>query len=448
MTHVIPADSRRQVPDPNDLLDDLYNDPAMQRILHILVLILAGEMIFSLPFHTARFFRPTLLEAFGFSNTELGDAFAVYGMTAMLAYFPGGALADRFPARKLISASLLATAAGGLYMATFPGFVQMALLYGYWGVTTILLFWAALIRATRDWGGSRAQGLAFGVLDGGRGLVAAGFAMAAVTALSLYLPLDGLLDADTERRQGLRVVILLYTAATAACAVLTWFLLRDPPQPAAPRRDPLFGALSSVLRRPAVWAQAAVIICAYCAFKGLDNYSLYAVQVMGLNEVEAARLTAWASYLRPLAAVLTGLAADRFSAGRAIAVAFTGLIACYLMLAAAAPTPAWLTLIYGNFFASFFAAFALRAVYFALLEETRTPRNLTGATVGVVSFIGFTPEIFFAPITGRILDQSPGLAGHQHYFLLLAAVSVVGLVAVGWLLRRQRANPGPGTPAR
>ncbi len=30
-----------------------------------------------------------------------------------------------------------------------------------------------------------------------------------------------------------------------------------------------------------VWAQAAVIICAYCAFKGLDNYSLYAVQVLG-----------------------------------------------------------------------------------------------------------------------------------------------------------------------
>jgi len=420
----------------------------MRRILHILVLILAGEMIFSLPFHTARFFRPTLLEAFGFSNTELGDAFAVYGITAMLAYFPGGALADRFPARKLISASLLATAAGGLYMATFPGFLQMALLYGYWGVTTILLFWAALIRATRDWGGKRLQGLAFGVLDGGRGLVAAGFAMAAVAALSTYLPLDVLLDADVERRQGLRAVILLYTAATAACAVLAWFLLRDAPLPAARRREPMFAALLSVLRRPAVWAQAAVIICAYCAFKGLDNYSLYAVQVLGLNEVEAARLTAWASYLRPLAAVLTGLAADRFSAAKAITAAFAGLLACYLILAVAAPTPALLPLIYGNFFASFFAAFALRAVYFALLEETHTPRQVTGATVGVVSFIGFTPEIFFAPITGRILDQSPGLAGHQHYFLFLAAVAAGGLVAIGWLLRRQRANRGSGTPAR
>jgi len=407
----------------------------MRRILHIMTLILVGEMIFSLPFHTARFFRPTLLEAFNLSNAELGDAFAVYGITAMLAYFPGGALADRYPARKLIAASLLATAAGGLYMATFPDMLHMALLYGYWGGTTILLFWGALIRATRDWGGARSQGIAFGILDGGRGLVAAGVAMAAVAALSQYLPLDGLLDAAAERRQGLRAVILLYTAATAACALLAWLLLEDAPQPSAQPRASLLRSMLAVLRRPVVWVQAAVIVCAYCAFKGLDNYSLYAVQVLGLNEVEAARLTAWASYLRPVAAVLTGLAADRFSAGKAIAAAFAGLLACYAVLAVAAPTPAWLPVIYFNFFASFFGAFALRAVYFALLEETRTPRQITGATVGAVSFLGFTPEIFFAPITGRILDQAPGLEGHQHYFLFLAGVALGGLAVIAWLFR-------------
>ena len=44
---------------------------------------------------------------------------------------------------------------------------------GFFGVTTILFFWAALIRATRDWGGNNAQGRAFGLLDGGRGLLAA-----------------------------------------------------------------------------------------------------------------------------------------------------------------------------------------------------------------------------------------------------------------------------------
>jgi nitrate/nitrite transporter NarK len=419
----------------------------MRRALYILVLILAGEMIFSLPFHTARFFRPTLLEVFGFSNTQLGDAFAIYGITAMLAYFPGGALVDHFPARKLMSLSLLATAAGGLYMATFPGVLGISLLYGYWGVTTILLFWAALIRATRDWGGRRSQGAAFGILDGGRGLVAAGFAMAAVTVLALYLPMEALLDAGAERRQGLRTVILLYTAATATCGALVWCLLPDTDS-AEKERRPLLGAMAVVLRRPVVWAQAAIIVCAYSAFKGLDNYSLYAVQVLGMNEVEAARLTAWASYLRPVAALLTGLAADRSSAGRAIAVAFAVLVPCYALLGMAVPSAAWLPLIYVNFFASFFAAFALRAVYFALLEETRTPRHLTGATVGAVSFVGFTPEIFFAPIAGRILDQAPGLPGHQHYFMFLGGIALVGLAVVSTLFRIQRKSPDWQSSAR
>ena len=57
-------------------------------------------MIFSLPFHLTRYFRPTILEAFAITNSELGDAFAIYGLTAMISYFPGGILADKFSIRR------------------------------------------------------------------------------------------------------------------------------------------------------------------------------------------------------------------------------------------------------------------------------------------------------------------------------------------------------------
>ena len=129
-------------------------------------LIVAGEAVYALPFHVTRFFRPTVLEVFGLTNTELGTAMAVYGVVAMLSYFPGGPLADRFPARKLLALSLWATAAGGLYMSTLPGFRGSVIVWGFFGFTTILLFWAALIRATRDWGGNVEQGRAYGLLDG------------------------------------------------------------------------------------------------------------------------------------------------------------------------------------------------------------------------------------------------------------------------------------------
>jgi len=395
-------------------------------------LIVAGEIVFGLPFHTARFFRPTLLDTFGFSNTELGDLFAVYGITAMISYFPGGALADRFPARNLLTASLFATAAGGLFMLSIPGALPMALLYGFWGVTTIFLFWGALIRATREWGGTSTQGLAFGILEGGRGLVAAVMASVALAVFASIMPDNAALASDELRRAGMRSIILVYTATAALAGLFTWWTV---PVVAASHRNlhPLHG-MSTVLLRPVIWAHAVVIVCAYCGYKGLDNYSLYAVQVLGMDEVRGAALATYGSWVRPLAAVVAGVIADRFNAARSIGVAFAILAASWTVLGSVAADAAALNVIYANLFVTFFAVFALRGIYFALLEENRTPPYLTGAAVGLVSLLGYTPEVFFAPLTGRILDANPGIVGFRHYFLFLAAVSAAGIGVIGWLL--------------
>jgi len=124
--------------------------------LTIFCLIVAGETIFGLPFHVIRYFRPTLLEVFNLTNTQIGDAIAIYGVTAMICYFPSGVIADRFSARKLMSISLFATALGGVWMVTIPNKIELSLIYGFWGITTILLFWSAMLRATREWGGKLA----------------------------------------------------------------------------------------------------------------------------------------------------------------------------------------------------------------------------------------------------------------------------------------------------
>jgi len=416
---------------------------SMHRIIFMLALVLAGELIFSLPFHTARFFRPTFLEVFGFSNTQLGDVFAVYGITAMLAYFPGGVIADHYSPRTLMTLSLFATAAGGLYMATFPGETQLTALYGFFGVSTVLLFWSAMISATRAWGGDRSQGKAFGILDGGRGLVAAAFAVFAVMVLSWYMPADMQLVTDTERRQGFRAVILLYSAAVATAGCLTWFVLPRSLGSVDTYVKPLAGMLA-VMRRPIVWAQALVVVCAYCGFKGSDNYSLYAVQVLGMDEVAAAKFTAYASYLRPVGAVFAGIVADRLSTSKVITITFLVLVLSYSLLAIAIPSAAWTNIIFANLLISYFAVFALRGVYFALLQESRTPKHLTGSTVGLISLVGYTPDIFFAPIGGRILDSASVLVGHQRYFMFLTGIAIVGVLAVTWLVYLNRKQESAG----
>ncbi len=399
-------------------------------------------MVFGLPFHTVRFFRPTILEVFGFTNTQFGYVLGVYGITAMLCYFPGGALADRFPARNLLSLSLFATAAGGVYMATLPGIVAAGLVFGFWGVTTIFLFWGALIRATREWGGQSSQGVAFGILEAGRGITSALFASLAVAVFAIFMPDSGDLVTAADREAGLRAVYLSYSAAALVAGVLVWFVIPKTDSAAITRQNP-FANMLVVIQKPIVWAQAGVIVCAYCCFRATDYFAQYAVVVLGMDEVEGSRLASYGAYIRPVAALTAGIIADRFHASRSISVAFVVLIAAFVALSMLEPDVAATGFIIANMAISLFAVFSLRGIYFALLQETRTPRHITGATVGLVSVVGYTPDFFFPWLTGVIVDAGGGFEGFRNLFLLLAATAATGVAIVTclmWLNRRQVAK--------
>ena len=300
-----------------------------------------------------------------------------------------------------------------------------------------------MIRAARQWGGDRSQGLAFGILDGGRGFVASAMAVVAVIMLAGFMPDDPNLASDAERLAGLRSIIIFYSASTLFAALLVWLLVPAMTPTAMEQRQTPWQGMLQVMRRPIAWTHALVIVAAYCGYKGLDNYSLYAVQVLGMDEVEAARFTAYAGYLRPLGCIIAGIVADRVGAALTTSVSFVLLIAIYGVLSIATPSASWTPIIFANLLISYLAVFAFRGLYYALLEETRTPKQLTGTTVGFIAFIGYTPDVFFGPVSGRILDAAPGLTGHQNFFLFLTVISIAGLIAVIALsaLNRRASDP-------
>ena len=415
----------------------------------MLGLIVAGEAVYALPFHVTRFFRPTVLEVFGLSNTELGTAQAVYGIVAMLAYFPGGPLADRFSAGKLLALSLWTTAAGGLYMATLPGYRGAIIVWGIFGITTILLFWAALIRATRDWGGHDEQGRAYGFLDGGRGVLAAALGTLGAAVMGMMFPEDQSLASFQDKKDALRVIIHGYSLFTLLAGFLVWFVIREPDdmqRPATPRHGfdegSTWAHIRHVLGMPAVWMQALIVVCAYVGYKGFDNYSLYAVEAWGMNEVDAAGLAALAAWMRPVGAIGAGLLGDRFCITRMTLACFAVLLCSYLVFALLTPDPGWGWLLVANMLIGSLAMFGLRGLYFALFEEARVPASVTGTAVGLVSVLGFTPDIFVGYVGGVLLDGAPGVTGHQHFFIFLSVFAALGVLVSALLvlyLARERA---------
>ena len=409
---------------------------SLRRSIVILALIVAGEAAFFLPFVLPRVFRPTLLEVFHLTNLELGIAFSVYGVVAMLAYFPGGPLADRFSARKLIAFALLATSIGGLVLASIPSLAELKVLYGFWGITTILLFWAPLIRATRAWGGTKLPGRAFGILDGGRGLVAAAIGSGAVVLFSFFMPDEVQSATPDQRANAFRQVIFLFSGITFSAAVFVWFAL---PRWSEPSHDLPSNGLQNklqpkgvgrLLRMPTVWLQAIVVVCAYVGYKGLDDISLYAYDVLGFDEVQAARVGTLSMWVRPFAAIAAGLLADRFGVTRMAMLSMLVFGIGSAVIATGAFRPSMTAFFFVIMIATSAAVFALRGLYYAIMEEGRVPFGDTGAAVGIVSVVGYTPDIFMGPLMGVLLDRWPGELGHQYVFAVLTLSAMVGLVAL------------------
>lgn len=404
---------------------------------YLITIILAGEFIFMLPFVLARIFRPTVLDVFGLDNVQLGLCFSVYGMVALPSYLFGGPLADKYPPRKLIAVALWMTALGGLVYATFPSYTVLKILYGYWGFTTIFLFWAPMIKATRVWGGADSQGRAFGFLDGGRGLVGVLFGATGVFIFSLFIASEVSDATIAESKAAFRYVILVSSGIVTLVGLLVWFFMKmDSKAEKNIMLDRItLSQVKEVLCLPAVGLLMIIILCAYVGYKITDVFSLYAQDVMLYNQVESASVGTFLLFIRPIVGVLIGIVADRsqttFWLLVGFIISFFGALLFATGMVSESSTAIFFlsTLIVGT------GVYAIRTLYFAVMERGKIPLLLTGTAVGLISLIGYTPDIFAGPAMGFLLDNSPGIEGHRHVFWMLALFSLIGGIAAWYYFK-------------
>lgn len=406
------------------------------------LLILAGECVFILPFVLSRVFRPTVLKAFEIDNLEIGFCFSIYGIVAFLSYPFGGPLADKYPPRKLIALALWLTALGGLVYASFPSYTMLKVLYGYWGFTTIFLFWAPMIKATRVWGGRKSQGKAFGFLDGGRGLVGALFGVLGVFIFSLVITTN--LDEVTieESRAAFKQVILVSSAIVAAVGVLVWFFMKlsEDIEKEIVLEHITVSQIQEVLKLPSVQLLMVIIMCAYVGYKITDIFSLYAEEILGYDLVESAQVGTFLLFIRPVVGITIGILADRTRTTLWLMISFVVAIIGALLFALGIVAISSTVLFFMSTLIVAAGVYAVRSLYFAVMERGQIPLVLTGTAVGLVSLIGYTPDIFASPAMGYLLERTPGIKGHQHVFWMLIVFYVIGAIA-SWKYFRKYGKP-------
>ena len=407
-----------------------------QRYVQLLLLVIAAGAIYPM-LYLRQVYQSTMLEFFHIDDVQLGYLYSSLGTIFLLSYLPSGWLADRLPPRWLICFSLLATGALGLLYATGPSFPVLVMIFGAWGLTTGLTFWAAVIKRVNMIAGPDEQGRFFGLLDGGRGLIEASLATVAIALFAYVTQTRGGSDID-----GFKLVVHLYAFCCIALGVLL-ALVKDR-QPATQRDTPAAKAkrgnvladLKTLIVIPELWLVIAIVFCGYQVFWATYSFSAYLHEGgFGLSATAAGVITTLKLWMRPIGGIGGGWLGDRtskvsvlFWALALAAVSLVGLI--FVPTNSPAAVFVVLVLFIG------ILTYAVRGLYWSLLDDCKVPQHCSGLAIGLISVLGYAPDVFLPLINGYITQAFGGARGYQLYFGYIAAMALLGAGAAAVLKQR------------
>jgi len=384
-----------------------------------LVIIAAGTaVIYALPYIRESFYVP-FQNAFHFNNAQLGVLSACFSTIATLAYFIGGFVADRFSVRKLLTFSLFSVGISGLYFATFPSYRICQLLFVFWGITTVLTYWPAQIKAIRNLGKSEEQGRLFGISESIRGVVATAstFGM-----LAVFTMLGGSV-------KGLQGVIIGYSIMALVIGALSWILIKDTPRRKGNSLLSIITDMKKIIKMPTVWLVCALIFCVYSLYGIISYLPPYITNVYKGSVQLGVSLGGFRYIIQIIGGIIGGFTADKIgSRSKVIFVGFFLVILSYLAFIVLPVSASLIIYVIVNFVFGTLIVYIMRSIYFALLDEAGVEIAITGAVAGFASAIGYTPDLFMFTMIGSWLDKYPGKAGYNMMFMYGIGLCIVGII--------------------
>jgi MFS family permease len=397
-----------------------------QRYVQLILLVLAAGAIYPI-LYLRQVYQPTMLEVFHITDSQLGYLYSSLGTIFLLSYLPSGWLADRIAPRLLICFSLIATGLLGLVYSTAPSFHILMLIFGGWGLSTGLTFWAAVIKRVTMIAGSQEQGRFFGLLDGGRGLIEAMLATIAITLFAWITQTKG-----EPVAVGFKMVVYMYAFLCIALGVVL-ALVKDPQgaedaaaNRAARQRSNVLVELKMLASIPELWLVAAIVFCGYQVFWATYSFSAYLHEgEIGLTVVMAGTITTLKLWMRPIGGIGGGFLGDRYSKVSVLVIALFLAALSLLGLMAAPRIASHVLLVFLVLFIGILT-YAIRGLYWSLLDRCNIPVATMGLAIGLISVLGYSPDVFLPLINGYLTQTFPGVFGYQLYFGYVAVMAALG----------------------
>ena len=414
-----------------------YADLSSGRRWFLLIIASIGSSIIYAPAYLKAVFYDPLQKALGVTNTQLGQVFSAYAITALICYLPSGIIADKVRMRTLASVGFISTALLTFVYATLPTIGVLYAVFILMGITTIFIWWGVrykLVRlVSKEDEYPKRIGLSYGIY-GVAGLLIGLVSTAVVAAVGQNL--------------GLGVSISLYFLAGVilVLGILSALFIPKFAGEIKPGGGFSLTEFAQALRNPVVWIAAVSLFFVYFFYTGVTYTTPYMTGILGVSLAAATVVANIRNYgITLLSGPAFGWLADKFRPSVVIAVGSLVFIVALLATmflptgAAVMVVACTLVVLLG------FIANGSFSVVSAQLTEGKVPLGYFGAATGLLSIIGFLPDTFSSTWFGSIMDAQTDAAGnvqasayHQIFWILIgsAVLAAIASLALTFYLRK------------
>jgi MFS family permease len=411
-----------------------------RRYFQFLLVVLAAGAIFPVIYLRTNY-QETILQVYNMTLPQLNTIYSVLGMVFVVGYFPSGLLSDRFSAKKLLAISLFGTALGGFWFAQVPSYTSVVLIFSMWGFFSVFTFWSSHMKIVKLLAKENEEGRFFGILDGGRGVVEAVLASIAILIFSGIL---GASLALADKRAALVGVIYMYSAVLLITSILIMIFVEDDKKMlassdnAAPKFK--FSDLKTLFKNKFVYLHGAIIFMGYAVFWTVYYLGGFLETNIGVDPVSVGTVMVVVLWMRPVGGFIGGFLADKFGRTTVQIGALAGAALC-LTGVAVLPATTGVMVFYGLVVLLGIFLYAIRGTYWSLLGDYKIEAALLGTAIGVISFIGYLPDIILPQYNSFLWATFGGNGGYNAYFISSAVIGLVGVALVfifGKLVKKEQ----------
>ena len=398
----------------------------------LLLLATGAGIIFQLPYIRETFYVP-IQNAMNLSNAQMGLLSSGYATMSLFSYFIGGIIADKFSARKLLTFSFIATGALGLWFSTVPGYTISRVIFVLMGISTIITYWSACIKATRMLGTEEEQGRLFGLQEGLRGIMNALLVFGMTAAFTHF----------ADEVAGASAAIKVCSIVVIIIGILNFIFIEDTKKEENSESFiEVTKGMFKALLIPRVWLLVAIVFTAYSVYGLIAYATTFAQKFYGLSAASAATLGGIRYLIQGAGGIVGGFLADKLKSRFKVIIGGCIGLALSFGLFIVVPSKASLcVMVVANFFVGLFFIYAVRSQYFAVHDDAGIPLNMSGRVSGIASCLGYTPDIFMYTLVGSWMDNY-GRTGYNMtwaYAMVAAVLCAIITFILSRIVKKEKA---------